>query len=244
MAQIKNVCGFAAAIALLAVPYAGAQTPLPSASKFFVSVNVGGQLAKRTLDMGATQSIYEETASLSASLPIGRGVVPDFGGGYRVFDNVFVGVTVSVFSNTGTATTTAIVPDPLFFNRPRTITGTQADLKHTETAILPQLIYTRTLTDKVDVVGAIGPAIIRLSQDSVSSFSIAPGTQNVTIASASEKGTGTGVNISIGANYNLTDRYAVGGFVRYAGAKVELPSNASKQNVGGAQVGGGIRVNF
>ncbi|HUR35518.1 MAG TPA: outer membrane beta-barrel protein [Vicinamibacterales bacterium] len=244
MAQIRNVCGFAAAIALLTVTGASAQTPSPSTSRFFASVNIGGQLASRTIDMAASQSIYDETATLNASLPIGKGVVPDFGGGYRVFGDVFVGLTVSFFSNTGTASTTASIPDPLFFNRSKTVTGTQANLEHSETAILPQLIYVRTLTDKLDVVGAIGPAIIKVSQDTVNAFTVPPGTQNVTIAPTNESATGTGVNVSLGVNYNLTERYAVGGFARFAGAKVELAASPDKLNVGGMQIGAGVRVNF
>ena len=45
-------------------------------------------------------------------------------------------------------------------------------------------------------------------------------------------------------NYNLTRRYAVGGYLRYAGASVELDGVADKQDVGGAQIGVGVRVNF
>jgi hypothetical protein len=244
MAQISKVCGLVAAMALAAVPYASAQTPSPSTSKFYASVNFGGQLASRTLDMSASQTVYDETATLQASLPIGKGFVPDFGAGYRVFGDVFVGVSVSIFSNTGTAAYSATIPDPVFFERFKTVTGTVPDLKHREVAVLPQLIYTRTLTDKMDFVGAIGPAIISLSQDSVSSFTVPAQTQDVSITKTTEKATGTGLNASMGVNYNVTERYAVGGYARFAGAKVQLDSASEKQNVGGMQIGAGLRVNF
>ena len=116
MAQIRKVCGLVGLIALFAAPHASAQAPSPSTSKFFVFVDVGGQLQSRTLDMSSTQTVYEEQASLTASLPIGKGVVPDFGGGYRVWGNVFVGLTVSFFNDSGDAAYTASVPDPLFFD--------------------------------------------------------------------------------------------------------------------------------
>lgn len=244
MSQIRKVCGVLAGLALLAVPHASAQSPSPSTSKVFLSINAGAQLAARTLDMAASQTVYDETATVNASLPIGKGVVPDVGLGYRVFGDVFVGVSVSMFSNTGTASTTASIPDPLFFNRAKTVTGTVADLKHRELAILPQLIYTRAVTDKIDFVGGVGPAIISLTQDTVSSFSVAAGTQNVTFSKAEEKATATGINGSIGLNYNLSDKLALGAFARFAGAKVQLPSAADKQNVGGMQAGAGIRFNF
>jgi hypothetical protein len=231
-------------LALSAASYASAQAPSPSTSKFFASVNIGGQLASRNLDMGSSQNVYDETATLTASLPIGKGLVTDFGGGYRVWGDVFVGVTISFFTTSDDAPYTASVPDPLFFGRPKTTTGTVTGLKHTEVATLPELIYARALTDKMDFVGKIGPAFIHLSQDTISGFSIPAGTQNVNVSSGSESGTGTGINASIGVNYNVTDRYAVGGYVRYAGASVQLDASPDKLNVGGMQVGGGLRVNF
>ena len=244
MAQIRKVCGLVGLIALFAAPHASAQAPSPSTSKFFVFVDVGGQLQSRTLDMSSTQTVYEEQASLTASLPIGKGVVPDFGGGYRVWGNVFVGLTVSFFNDSGDAAYTASVPDPLFFGRPKTVTGTLTGLEHSEVAYLPELIYSRPVTDKMDIVGKIGPAIISLSQDSISGFTVPAGTQDLIINTASQSGTGVGFNGSIGVNYNLTDRYAVGGYLRYAGASVELDGVADKQDVGGAQAGIGLRVNF
>ena len=244
MAQVTKVCGTVAAVALLAVPYASAQAPAPSTSKFFVSVDAGAQLAPRSITMGATQTVYDETATLNASVDVGKGFVPGFAVGYRVFGDVFVGVGVTMFSNTGDAAYTASIPDPLFFNRNKTVSGTVTGLEHKETAILPTISYARPLTDKIDVVGGIGPSIIRLSQDTVSSFTVAAGTQNVTVGKSTEDGSATGINASIGLNYNLTERFAIGGFARYAGAKVALPSFADKQNVGGMQAGGGLRINF
>jgi hypothetical protein len=243
MLQARTVCGFAALMTLCAAP-AHAQRPLPSTSKYFASVNAGAQLAPRTLDVSTSRTVYDETGTLNASLPIGKGFIPDFAAGYRVFGNIFVGLGVSIFSDSGTATTIASVPDPFFYGLPKTVTGTQPDLKHTETQILPQLIYTRAISPTVDFVGGIGPAIVRLSQDAVNSFAVAPGTQDVTIGTSSESATGIGVNASIGLNYNLNRRFAVGGFVRYGGASVTLPSATDDQNVGGMQAGAGLRMNF
>lgn len=244
MTQIRNVCGILAGLALFAVPSVHAQAPVPSTSKFFVSVDAGAQIASRTLDMSASQTVYDETATVNASLPIGKGFVPGFGAGYRVFDDVFVGITVTFFNNTGSASTSAEIPDPLFFNRPKTVTGTVGDLKHREVAVLPQLIYTRAVTDKIDFVGGVGPAFISVKQDTISSFSVPSGTQSVTFGQSEESKTATGVNGQIGLNYNINEKVAVGAFARYAGAKIELASAAKKLNVGGMQAGVGLRYSF
>jgi len=244
MAQMRNVCVMVAALALAAVPRASAQAPSPSMSKYFASVNIGGQLASRTYSTVLAQTVYDETATLNASLPVGNGLVTDFGGGYKVWDNVFVGFSISLFSDSDNLNYSASIPDPLVTDRLRTTTGSLADQKHFETAYLPSIIYTRALTDKIDLIGGIGPAIIHLSQDTITGFTVPAGTQDVNVTSAKDSGTGTGINVSVGANYNVTPRYAVGGYVRYAGAKVELESSPDKVDVGGAQIGVGVRVNF
>lgn len=234
----------AAAVVGTAAP-AFAQSPSPATEKVFLNVNVGGQLAKRTFSTASTQTVYEEQARLDATYPIGTGILYDFGVGYRVFGDVFVGVSVSMFSKTGDATTLADVPDPVLFDTPRLdIAGTATGLKRTETAIMPQIIYTRALTDKVDVGLGIGPAIVRLKQDVLSSFTVAPQTQNVTVVKSSESGSGTGIAATLDLTYNLSSRLGVGGFARFAPAKVDLPSAGGKVNVAGMQAGAGIRLRF
>ena len=245
MIATKFAPGLLAAAALLAAATpAFAQAPAPSTSKFFVSVDIGAQLAPRNLEMGASQTVYEETATLDASFPVGKGVMPGFAVGYRVFGDVFVGVGVTMFSKSADAAYTASIPDPLFFNRSKSVSGTAAGLEHKELAVLPTISYARPLTDKIDLVAGIGPAIISLTQGTVSNFTVAAGTQNVTVTPVSQKKTATGINGSLGLNYNLSDRLAVGGFARFAGAKVELDGLKDKENVGGMQAGVGLRVNF
>lgn len=244
MAQMRNVCAMVVLLALAAVPRANAQAPSPATSKYFGSFNLGGQFASRTFNTALAQTVYDETATLNASLPIGNGLVTDFGGGYKVWDNVFVGMTISFFSDTDNLNYSANVPDPLVTDRFRTVTGQLADQGHLEVAYLPAIIYTRALTDKIDFIGGIGPAIIHLSQDTITSFTVPAGTQDVNVTPSNDSGTGTGVNVSVGANYNINPRYAVGAYLRYAGAKVELESSPDKVDVGGAQFGVGVRVNF
>jgi opacity protein-like surface antigen len=244
MSQIRKVCGLAAVLSVCAASLAGAQTPQPSTSKFFVHFNAGGQVSTRSLGTAVSQTVYDETATLLGSTPIGKGFVPDFGGGYRVWGDVYVGVSFAVFSHTSAADTVASIPDPLVFNNNKVTFGTVDGLKHTEFSVLPELIYVGALTDKIDVVGRVGPAIIHVSQDVVNAFSVPPGSQDAVITPGSESATGTGFNVALGANYNLNERYAVGLLIRYAGAKVSLPSGLEDLSVGGGQLMGGIRVNF
>lgn len=234
----------AAAVVATAAP-AFAQAPSPATEKVFVNANIGGQLAKRTFSTASTQTVYEEQARLDATYPIGTGLLYDFGVGYRVFGDVFVGVSVSMFSKTGDATTLADVPDPVLFDAAKLdIAGTATGLKRTEMLIMPQIIYTRAMTDKVDISLGIGPAIARVKQDVLSSFTVAAQTQNVTAVKSTEDGNGTGIAATLDLTYSLSSRLGIGGFARFAPAKVDLPSAGEKVNVAGMQAGAGIRLRF
>lgn len=233
----------AAALVAAAAP-ARAQAPEPATSKFYVNVNLGAQLAARTLDTTSSRTVYEETATLTASQPIGKGTLLDFGGGYRVFGDVFVGLTISTFSKTGTAAITTTVPSPVLFDSFATVTGTATGLKHKELAILPQIVWAAPLTDKIDFAAGIGPAFIHLSQDLVGSFTVQDRTQNVTPVTTNESGNGSGIAATVDFIYGVNERLGIGAFARYAGAKVDLPSSAKSSNVGGMQAGAGIRLRF
>jgi hypothetical protein len=242
MANVKYVLGLAAGLALYAASV-HAQTPTPSTEKFFLNVNVGGQLASRTINAVSTTSVYGETSVLTSNQPIGRGVVFDFEGGYRVREDFFAGLLVSFFNGSSSATTSALVPDPLFFNRPKTVTGATSGLNRSEVAVAPHVSWARPLTDNFDITLSGGIAFIRLKQDLVGNFNVPAGTQNVVILPTSETGSGVGPYAQVDVIYNLKARYGVGGFLRYAGASVDLPSQPDA-NVGGLQTGGGVRVRF
>jgi hypothetical protein len=222
---------------------AHAQTPTPSTEKFFLNVNTGGELATRTINQTSSQVVYGETASLTSNQPIKRGVVFDFDGGYRVRSDFFAGLLVSTFNTTSDATFSASIPDPLFYNRPKTVTGTLTGLKRTEVAVAPHITWARPLTDKVDLNFGLGIAFIHVSQDTASGFTVPNGTQNATILQTTETKNATGPFAQIDLVYSLQPKIGVGGFLRYAGAKVDLPS-VPKANIGGMQAGGGVRLRF
>src|SRR5258708_13743312 len=136
MVNVKHVLGLSAGLAICAASV-HAQTPTPSTEKFFLNVNVGGLMATRTINAIATKTVHDETATLTSNQPIGRGVVFDFDGGYRVREDFFAGLLLSFFNGSSSATTSATVPDPLFFNRPKTVTRSTRALKPTALASIP-----------------------------------------------------------------------------------------------------------
>lgn len=212
MANEKTVLGLCAGLALCAASVQ-AQTPTPSTEKFFLNVNVGGELATRTINFVASKIVYDETASMSSTETIGRGAVIDFDGGYRIRQDFFAGLMVSTFSTTSSATTSATIPDPVFFNRPKTVTGSTSGLKRTEVAIAPHITWSLPLTDNFDINFSGGIAFLHVSQDLVGNFDVAP-PQNVTILQTTETKNGTGPFAQVDFVYNFRPKFGAGGYVQ------------------------------
>jgi hypothetical protein len=247
MATRNTVIGLFAGAAILSSASATyAQAPAPATEKYFVNMNFGGQLADRATGTSVSKTVYDETATLVSTQPIGRGLVFDFGGGYRVWEDVYVALVVTRFSNTHSASYTATIPHPFFFSSivpPKTVTGITDELKRTEVGIDPHVLWVTPLTDKIDVSVGLGLSVIKVKEDLLSDFDVPAGTQDVSPILGSESKTAKGVYAAVDFIYGLTPRYGVGGYVRYAGGKVTLDS-AGETNVGGLQVGGGIRLRF
>ena len=111
------------------------------------------------------------------------------------------------------------------------------------------------INDKIDVHVTGGPSFFRLTQDVVSDITITEAgspftTVNTTPVVAERRRSVTGANIGADVSYKLHDTtgvaVGVGGFLRYSGAtaKVTVMQNEVDSDVGGVQIGFGIRVRF
>jgi hypothetical protein len=222
---------------------AGAQTQPAPASLGFVNLNFGTQPSSRTLAKSDSFPVYGETASFTTTQENGSGAVFDITAGYRFWPNVAAAVGFSNFSNTSDSAVAATIPNPLFFDQPRSVSSTVADLKHSERGVHLQAVWFVPITNQLDVALSAGPSFIRVSQDLVSSLTVPAGTQNATANVATETKTAMGFNIGVDGSYLFTRNFGAGVFVRYAGAEADLPS-APDLRVGGFQAGVGARVRF
>jgi hypothetical protein len=103
-------------------------------TKFF-NASLGAQAPSQDLVTNTTFEIYGETASQIASQDVGGGLYFDFSGGYKVWKNLAVGVGIAFASSTSDLIVNAEIPDPDFFDRPRSVSTTLTDAKHSQTAI-------------------------------------------------------------------------------------------------------------
>ena len=229
---------------------ATAQTQPPPASLGFLNVNFGTQPSGRSLGRINSFPVYGETATLTTAQENSGGAIFDITGGYRFRPNILgsrrdlaAAIGFSNFSDTSSSGVVVTVPNPLIFDRPQTVNLTATDLHHSERGVHLQAVWFFPVTNQIDVALSAGPSFIRVSQDLVSSVTIPAGTQNATPNVTTEGKTGVGVNIGLDGSYLITRNFGAGVFIRYAGAKVDLPS-VSDLRVGGLQAGVGARVRF
>jgi hypothetical protein len=200
-------------------------------------------------------TIYEEPATITSTSTFSSGGVIDIGVGLRVWRNLTVGIAYTQDDNTSTGELTGTIPNPVFFNRPRTLDQDVPGLKRKERAAHLQLGWVFPLNDKVDFLVFGGPTFFRFEQDVVSDMEIVEqGGTFTTVAVDPEittrKKSVIGFNLGVDATYILWSnddvRLGAGGFFRYAGATTTVKMLASDQStdVGGLQVGFGGRLRF
>jgi hypothetical protein len=228
----------------------------------YVHVNVGVQATSRDLIAPGAFPLYDEAAIFETRGETGDGVLFDVGGNIRVWrdlygGDLYAGVSYSIVTGDTGGPLTGTVPDILRTDAPRPISGSTSGLGHTEHAVHLQAIWRHPISNKLDVAVSAGPTIFSVSQELVSSFTVNEGaTPTVgTLTVSDVSGSSVGFNVGVDASYKLTPRWFAGGFVRYAGGSVDLttprggleppgvPAEFSL-DVGGLQVGAGVRVRF
>jgi hypothetical protein len=236
MTKTTSMLWIATALTMSAAP-AAAQTT----KNIFVDLNGGVQVASGTFVVDATPIVYGETAIMSTSHDVGSAGLFDLSAGYRVWRDLSIALGFSFAGGSADAAMTASVPDPLFHDRRVEVTATVDGLSHSEKTFYLQALWTVPVTDKMDASFSVGPSFINVSQELVNNISVTGST--VTPLTETQSDTVTGFNVGADLSYMLNPRYGVGGFIRYVGGSVDLPS-AADVKVGGFQIGGGARLRF
>ena len=238
---------FAALAAAVLLPAtAGAQTG------GYLSFNGGTQATSTTFDDNIGFTAFHEDADFNAGYGVGTGSVFDAGGGVRLASGLGFGVGVSRFEKLDPVAIDARVPHPFFFNRPRSLTGSEPDLTRLETAVHLEVRWFAPVADSVELAVFGGPTFFNLQQDLVTTIGydhVYPYDEasfrsaSTSPASASAVGFNAGVDIG----FFFSKVVGVGAIIRYSGASVELPGEGESMvpiDAGGFNVGGGLRLRF
>ena len=213
--------------------------------KGFVTVNGGVQVGSHDLTANQTFTLYDETASVTASSKVKSGGLFDIGGAYRVWHNVAVGVVYSFTSSDSSAAIAGSIPDPIRFDAPRSVTANASGLKHKENALHLDATWMMPVTDKIDVGFSGGPSIFFVKQDVVSSLPITePGPAGGAPGVPGDRATAGGVNHGVDVTNQLTRKRGVGGIARYTWGSATFAGTDDSLTLGGLQIGGGLRMRF
>lgn len=221
----------------------------------YFHVSMGGQTQDQTFSETGTFTIYGEKGALASGHSIGGGQLIDVSAGMRVWKSLGLGIAYSANKNTNPATVSVRVPHPVIFGQSREASATTPGLVHTENVVHLQFVWMMPLTSKFQLMFMGGPSFFTVSQNIATVKAPqdirdqAPFTSTVTDVKASP----VGVNVCVDGTYAIT-RIAgigigVGGFVRYAGASLVLPTLAGTTRdgdltAGGPQGGLGLRLRF
>jgi Outer membrane protein beta-barrel domain len=228
--------------ALLAHP---AHAQMQWTDKGFASVSFGVQAPSHALETNTTFDIYGETASQIASQEVGGGAFFDISGGYKVWRNLAAGIGITFVGSTSDLIVNAEIPDPDFFDRPRAVSTTLTDAKHSQTAINLTGTWMMPVTDKIDVGFQFGPTIFLMSQDVPGTLQVAePGPTVTSAALTKDDHTTVGIHFGIDATYLVTPRFGAGVLVRYSVGSVDVVGSSDGLTLGGFQIGFGGRVRF
>jgi hypothetical protein len=220
-------------------------------------INFTTGLESHSSDLNDTRTfvLYDEPATVNTASEVNSGNFVDFAGGVRVWRNLSVGGAFHSESNKADVSITGSVPNPIFFNRPRSFAVTATELRRKEIAGHLQFGWMVPVGTKIDALVFGGPSWFRLEQQVVSEVKIAeaglPFTEVVVqTIPATRKKSVVGFNIGVDATYMLWQndrvRLGAGGFVRYATAKADvlLMTTEVGSDVGGIQYGVGARFRF
>jgi len=193
-----------------------------------------------------------ETGSTDVDYRVRSGFVFDGGVGFRLWKHLGVGVAVSALSRENTASTTSSFPHPLFFERPRAVTGEATALARKETAAHIQAMYLWNAGGSVRIVFSGGPSFFNVEQDLVSEVTIDESYpfDEATFAEARtmrEKGSAPAFNVGADVLWMLRPTVGVGGLVRVSRATIDLDAPGGgtiSVDAGGVYAGGGIRFLF
>jgi hypothetical protein len=252
---VKQTALIALFVSLFAVP-AVAQD-----QKAWIDVNIGSaQSSQGSVATGLQTGMFSEIASFVSVYPKPtRGGDFDLGGGYMFTPRLGAGVSISGTAHKDHVGLGATIPHPVFFNAAAVASGATTDaLQRKEGAVHMQLMVNATpASDRYRVRVFTGPSYFRLKQDAVSaieylqSASLLSTANNVEITGyngGSIEGGAWGFHAGISGDYFFHRIVGVGGMVRYSRATLTavdpLGANATDFTVGGAQVGGGLRLKF
>ena len=220
--------------------------------RVFIDINGGIQVTSADFTDNIVFTEFVEEGDLDAAYAINSGVVIDIGGGFKLLDNLGVGVGFSRFDKSHEANVTARVPHPFFFDRHRSISGSETGLSRTETAVHIQARWFVSVLDQVDLSLFGGPTFFNLTQDLVTGVDVGQSypfdvASFADASTAQQSKSAVGYHVGADVGFFFSRSVGIGALVRFSRASVDLASEDGGTisiDTGGFHAGGGLRLRF
>jgi hypothetical protein len=259
-----KVIGTAALLLLGFLAPAYAQTPDPppagSASpsqsppqRIWVNFNFGTTSGSHDYALATTFTQYDEPGSFETTQQVKKGFTFDVSGMVRVWRGLLVGAGYSGLNTETTSDYTLLVPHPLYYNQPRTVTGDVETPNYREGSLNLFVGYTFPLSDRLDVTAFAGPSFFTVEQAFATGVRYTESAPAYTITvdevrTTNVKESAPGVMVGGDVTYMFSRFVGAGFFARYNAATLRVtPSGGGEPtdiDLGGLQWGGGIRFRF
>lgn len=241
---MKNVSAVCVALAALCAPSVANAQMLEWKDRGFLNVSAGVKTGAKQVETTLAFPLYDETATIGTTREVPDGLLWDVTGGYRVWKNLAIGVSVAGRTANGDGTTVASIPNPVFYDQPRSVSGTIADMKHRELWGSLLAVWVFPVTSRLEIMAMAGPTVVRVEHELAGGVTVAEATTPVVkVALETVSKSVWGFTAGVDGRYMITSRFGLGAFARYSGAKVNLTPTTTL-DVGGLQMGGGLRVRF
>jgi opacity protein-like surface antigen len=236
----------AVALLCLAAPARAADDPY----RFKVMVGGGYELGTQTFGQTISFDQYQEKATITNDYSAGAAPGADIGLQWNAFKHVGFSLAGTIFSRDLDVTYDASFPNPLFFDKPRSATGTVSGKQKETAAHVNVVAFGRS--GAVDLSGWAGVSLFKVEADLLQNvlYSQTYPYDSVTVTStptARASDSPVGFNLGASADWRFATNVGVGLEARYAWAtaKLAVPNAPTVEvHAGGFQVGLGLRFYF
>jgi hypothetical protein len=226
----------------------------PARAEVHTTVSLTGLYVPGSLSFSESRTFTEFAEAGRIDASYGADPAPGFEGAARVLLGRRLGLMVALayLKRTESASFNAALPHPLYFDRPRRVSGTTDALSYRETASHLDLVFIPTSSPRLEAVVFAGVSLSRVRVDLIDHIQYTQTYPYDTVTAVSGPAAAfqdnpVGFNLGAGLDARLGRHFGLGAQGRFSRLKAHLTPSAGNSvglDAGGFQVGAGIRLFF